>query len=87
MDMSITEAKAKLAELVSRAEAGEEVFLTRDGMPVARISPVATRHRKTPDELDAIIRDIQAEVAARGLAWPNQTSNHDYLYDENGLPA
>ena len=87
MDMSITEAGAKLSELVRRAEAGEEVVLTRDGQPVARIAPVARNLKKTPEEIDAIIRDIQAEVAARGLGWPNQTSNHDFLYDENGLPA
>ncbi|TIU37387.1 MAG: type II toxin-antitoxin system prevent-host-death family antitoxin, partial [Mesorhizobium sp.] len=31
MNVSIAEAKAKLSELVSRAEAGEEIVLTRHG--------------------------------------------------------
>lgn len=35
--MNIAEAKAKLSELVARAEAGDEVVLARAGKPVARI--------------------------------------------------
>jgi prevent-host-death family protein len=87
MYMSITEAKAKLTELVRRAEAGEEVVLTRNGREVARVTPVVARRRKTPDEIREAIRKMQDEVRARGLAWPNQTSDHSFLYDENGLPG
>lgn len=39
MNVSIAEAKAKLSELVSRAEAGEEIVLTRHGKVAARIVP------------------------------------------------
>ncbi|MDJ0919575.1 MAG: type II toxin-antitoxin system prevent-host-death family antitoxin [Henriciella sp.] len=35
--MNISEAKAKLSELVRRAEAGEDVYLMRDGKVVASI--------------------------------------------------
>ncbi|MCC7268137.1 MAG: type II toxin-antitoxin system prevent-host-death family antitoxin [Caulobacteraceae bacterium] len=35
--VNIAEAKAKLSELVARAEAGEEVLLARGGKQVARI--------------------------------------------------
>ena len=38
--MNIAEAKAKLSELVARAEAGEEVVLTRNGKPAARLVAV-----------------------------------------------
>jgi prevent-host-death family protein len=41
MNVSIAEAKAKLSELVSRAEAGEEIVLTRHGKVAARIVPPA----------------------------------------------
>ncbi|CCV06315.1 Prevent-host-death family protein [Mesorhizobium metallidurans STM 2683] len=41
MNISIAEAKAKLSELVSRAEAGEEIVLTRHGKVAARIAPPA----------------------------------------------
>ncbi|TIS48540.1 MAG: type II toxin-antitoxin system prevent-host-death family antitoxin, partial [Mesorhizobium sp.] len=39
MNISIAEAKAKLSELVSRAEAGEEIVLTRHGKVAARLVP------------------------------------------------
>lgn len=41
----IAEAKAKLSELVSRAEAGEEIALTRHGKVAARLVPPATTER------------------------------------------
>ncbi|ESX17441.1 MULTISPECIES: type II toxin-antitoxin system prevent-host-death family antitoxin [unclassified Mesorhizobium] len=41
MNVSITEAKAKLSELVGRAEAGEEIVITRHGKIAARlVAPV-----------------------------------------------
>ncbi|MEI9964062.1 MAG: type II toxin-antitoxin system prevent-host-death family antitoxin [Caulobacteraceae bacterium] len=39
--VNIAEAKAKLSELVARAEAGEEVVLARNGHPVVTLKPVA----------------------------------------------
>jgi prevent-host-death family protein len=36
------EAKTKLSQLVERAEAGEDIVLSRNGKPVARIVPIAT---------------------------------------------
>lgn len=85
MDMSITEAKARLTDLVRRAEAGEDIVLTRHGQPAVRLVPV--KRRKTPAEIDAIITQAQDEVAALGLSWPNSASDHSDLYDEFGLPA
>ncbi|ABS15880.1 prevent-host-death family protein [Brucella anthropi ATCC 49188] len=41
MRVSVTEAKGQLTELVKRAEAGDEVILTRRGHEVARLVPVA----------------------------------------------
>ncbi len=37
MQIAISEAKAQFAELIRRAEAGEQIELTRYGRPVARI--------------------------------------------------
>jgi prevent-host-death family protein len=34
------EAKTKLSQLVERAQAGEDVIITRNGKPVARLVPV-----------------------------------------------
>ncbi len=45
MNITVSEAKAKFSELIRRVEAGEEVVLTRNGKPVARLSePVETPH-------------------------------------------
>jgi prevent-host-death family protein len=41
MNISIAQAKAKLSELVRRAEAGEEIVLTRHGKVAARLVPPA----------------------------------------------
>lgn len=39
IQMNIAEAKAKLSELVARAEAGEEVIIARDGAPAVVLKP------------------------------------------------
>ena len=43
MNIPISEAKARLTDLVRRAEAGDEVILTRHGRPVVRLAPLAGR--------------------------------------------
>jgi prevent-host-death family protein len=40
--LNISEAKAKLSELVNAAIAGEEVFIDRAGKPAVRLVPVET---------------------------------------------
>jgi prevent-host-death family protein len=39
-------AKTHLSKLIEQAEAGEEVVITRDGEPVARLVPVAPAPRR-----------------------------------------
>ncbi len=39
VQMNIAEAKAKLSELVARAEAGEKVVIARDGKPAVVLKP------------------------------------------------
>ncbi len=50
LQLNIADAKAKLSELVARAEAGEEVVLARAGKPIVTLTPVAsaTRRKRTP---------------------------------------
>jgi antitoxin (DNA-binding transcriptional repressor) of toxin-antitoxin stability system len=49
IQMNVAEAKAKLSELIARAEAGEEVVIARDGKPVVSLRPTpsspAGKHR------------------------------------------
>lgn len=42
IQVNIAEAKAKLSELVARAEAGEDVLLARAGKPIVRLQPLAS---------------------------------------------
>jgi prevent-host-death family protein len=39
VQMNIAEAKAKLSELIARAEAGEDVVIARDGVPAVVLKP------------------------------------------------
>jgi len=82
MRISVTAAKAQLTELVRRAEAGDEVILTRHGHPAVRLTPVDVK----PDDQDlrSLLLDIMAN--ARPSPGPSAARSQDYLYDENGLP-
>lgn len=41
--VSAADAKAGLADLLRRAQSGEEIIITRNGEPVAKIGPVRSR--------------------------------------------
>ncbi len=40
MQVDVHQAKARLSELLTAAEAGDDVVIARDGAPVARLVPV-----------------------------------------------
>lgn len=50
--VNLAEAKARLSELVGRAEAGEDIRINRRGKPAVRLVPVATS--KKPFDWDAL---------------------------------
>jgi prevent-host-death family protein len=50
IQMNIAEAKAKLSELVARAEAGEDVVIARDGVPVVVLRPANDAPRLTKEQ-------------------------------------
>jgi len=90
MEISVSSAKGQLTELVRRAEAGDEVILTRHGqaavrlVPVKRMPDVAARRR--------LVKEIRADVAAKIASgeitpYPSAARSQDSLYDENGLPG
>jgi prevent-host-death family protein len=49
-------AKTRLAELLERVVAGEEITITRHGVPVARLVPI--KKKPTADERTAAIKRI-----------------------------
>jgi prevent-host-death family protein len=84
MQISIEDAKAQLIELVRRAEAGEEVVLTRHGHPAVRLMPV--KKRVDREERRALIEELQREAAKKVTPGPCAARSQDFLYDEDGLP-
>lgn len=87
MNISVSEAAQRLAELVRRAEAGEEIVLTDAGKAVARLKAEEKRPL-TPEEKLAIIDDISRRAAKEATPGPDAAHSQDFLYDpETGLPA
>ena len=84
MQVPVSEAKEQLTELGRRAEAGDEVVLTRHGTATVRLVPV----RPSPDAgaRRAVIAAVRAAVSDKRTAGPTAARSQDFLYDENGLP-
>ena len=77
MKVSVTEANGQLTDLVRRAEAGEEVILTRHGHPAVRLVPV----KAVPDAKSrkALLDAVQASAAAKAVAGPSAARSQDFL--------
>jgi prevent-host-death family protein len=84
MRISVSEAKGQLTELVRRAEAGDEIILTRHGQPAVRLVPVRTVLRRKARR--QLLEAVGASGALKALAGPSAARSQDFLYDEEGLP-
>ncbi|MDM9629249.1 type II toxin-antitoxin system prevent-host-death family antitoxin [Rhizobium sp. S152] len=69
MTVTVNIDEASLPELLAKVEAGEEVVILRDGLPVARLAAVSAP-RQNQELVDAIIREragrkpvTEAEIA------------------------
>jgi prevent-host-death family protein len=91
MNIPITEAKAVLTDLVRRAEAGEEIVLTRHGRPAVQLKPLAHKSpQPTREQKEAqykAIMEISRRASAAIAPGPDAAHSADYLYGENGLPT
>ena len=84
MEISVTDAKGQLTDLVRRAETGEEVVLTRHGHPAVRLAPM----RAAPDR-DArrtLLKTVRQSAAVRAAEGPDAARSQDFLYGPDGLP-
>jgi prevent-host-death family protein len=84
MRIPVSEAKGQLTELVRRAEAGDEVILTRHGHPAVRLVPV-----KVPSDRKsrrAFLEAVCNSAAAKATAGPSAARSQDFLYGDDGLP-
>lgn len=85
MQVAIAEAKANLADLIRRAEAGEEIELTRYGRPVARLVSAKSEKKNLlgfmegefelpdnfPDGFNQTDNEIEALFCGDGTVDPN----------------
>ena len=85
MHTSVTMAKGQLTDLVRRAEAGDEVVLTRHGQAVARL--VAIGATRSGSGRRALLEAVRGAGARRALAGPDAGASQDFLYGDDGLPA
>ena len=85
MKVSVTDAKAQLTDLVRRAEAGEEVVLTRHGHDAVRLVPARTTLDRAARR--AALDAFQASAAARVTPGPDAAHSQDFLYGDDGLPG
>jgi prevent-host-death family protein len=85
MRISVTEAKSQLTELVRRAEAGDEIILTRHGQAAVRLVPVA-KVRLDAKARKKLLESVRAAGTAKASPGPGAGKSQDFLYDENGLP-
>lgn len=81
--MSVSEAKGRLTDLVRRAEAGDEVVLTRHGRPAARLVPVS--HKPSREEKRQLLEALRG--SGKDSFGPDAARSQDFLYDDHGLPA
>jgi len=82
-----SEAKAKFSELLDRVARGEEIVITRDGKPSARLVPAESPpkpagKKATVEEIREISRRFRERVKGD---FSSQDINK-ILYDEDGLP-
>jgi prevent-host-death family protein len=85
MEVSVTDAKAQLTELVRRAEAGEEIVPTRHGRAAVRLTPM--RHVPDAKAKRALLEAIRGSGASKVTDGPDAARSQDFLYGDNGLPG
>ncbi|MBW9205326.1 type II toxin-antitoxin system prevent-host-death family antitoxin [Mumia sp. zg.B17] len=76
--VTMSQARAQLAALLDRVEAGEEITITRHGRAVARLSAPRTARAARADHLFAAADAIADEVDSyRGLPLPRAPREAD----------
>ena len=84
MRVAVSSAKGQLTELIRRAEAGEEIVLTRHGQAVAQLVPI--KPSLAPPDRRKLLEAVRAAGAAKVRAGESAARSQDFLYDAEGLP-
>lgn len=84
MNISVSDAKAQLTDLIRRAEAGEEIVLTRHGHPVVRLAPVAKVVNR--EKRARVLEEVMESARGRATPGPDAARSQDFLYGDDGMP-
>ena len=77
--LTLRDANQSFARCVREVEAGEEFVITRNGKPVARLSPVGNRRVLTPTQQAALdrLRAVAREGWNLGGGMPDRDALHE----------
>jgi len=78
MEITLTEAKAKLSAMVEKAMAGEEIIVTKMGKPAVKLVPYVTLHSKP-----SLLGLMQGEGSMNGdfHEWPEDIARALHIID------
>ena len=82
-EMSVREANQNFSQLIAAAEQGETVIITKNGKPVAKVSPQPADKRDDPEWQAALERFKANLEAAQPLGAPLPKFDRDALYERN----
>lgn len=69
MEVGAFDAKTHLSSLLNKVAQGEEVLITRRGIPVARLVPAQEADRSRVAEAIQRLRSLREGVRLRGVSW------------------
>ena len=84
MKISVSEAKGRLVELLRRAQAGDEVILTRHGRPAVRLVPVTIK--PIGPERRRMLDAARQAGRRKATSGPNAARSQDFLYNDGDAP-
>ena len=85
MQVSVTDAKARLTELVRRAESSDEGVLTRHGQAAVGLVPV--KPVQSYEERMRVPEEVMVSAARNTTLGPSGAELQGALHDENGVPV
>lgn len=85
MNIALTDAENRFAEIIRRAQAGEEIVVTQPGMPDVRLT-VSERQKQDRDEMRAAIRRVREKARDLPDDGISAARSQDFLYGWDGLP-
>lgn len=69
IEVGAFDAKTHLSSLLNKVAQGEEVLITRRGIPVARLVPAQEADRSRVAKAIQRLRSLRKGVQLRGLSW------------------